>query len=43
MRLGEAAPPGFVLKANRPVGMLARQTDQPVAELFFAGTRDLGW
>src|SRR5512133_369199 len=35
MRLREAAPPGFILKPNRPVGMTAGQADQPIAESFF--------
>lgn len=35
MRLGKAAPPGFVLKANDPVGMAAGQRDQSIPELFF--------
>ncbi len=35
MGLRVAAPPYFVLKADRPVGMLAGQADQSIAELFF--------
>jgi hypothetical protein len=42
LRLGESAPPSFVLKANGPIGMAAGQLNQPVAELFFAGIRDPG-
>lgn len=43
VRLGKAAPPGFILKPQRPIRMLAGQADQPVAALFFAHTPDQDW
>ena len=33
--LGAAAPPGFVLKAQRPGGMRLGQADQAIALMFF--------
>lgn len=33
--LGQAAPPNFVGKAQRPGRMVAGQADQPVAPFFF--------